>query len=60
MKEYRGFQVMKALAVVKLPKGARIHGTLTRWLYKEENSKLVKYKVRMGGSAGGRRKFSCH
>jgi hypothetical protein len=42
MKEFRGFQDMKALAVVKLPKGARLHGTLTRWEYKEENGKLVK------------------
>ncbi len=32
---------MKALAV------ARIHGTLTRWEYKEENCKLVKYRVGM-------------
>jgi hypothetical protein len=49
MKEYRGFQDMKALAVVKRPKGARLHDTLTRWEYKEENlnGKLVKYKVRM-------------
>jgi hypothetical protein len=31
MKEYHGFQDMKALAVVKQPKGARLHGTLTRW-----------------------------
>ncbi len=39
---------MKALANGKLPKGARILGTLsTRWEYKEENGKLVKYKVRM-------------
>ncbi len=45
MKKYSGFQDMKALAVVKLPKGARIHGTLTKW-YKEENCKVVKYKVR--------------
>jgi hypothetical protein len=47
MKEYRGFQDMKALAVVKQPKGARLHDTFTRWEYKEENGKLVKYKVRM-------------
>jgi hypothetical protein len=55
MKEYRGFQDMKALAVVKPPKGARLHGTLTRWEYKEEtrweykeeNGKLVKYRVRI-------------
>ncbi len=38
---------MKALAVVKPPKGARLHDTLTRWEYKEENGKLVKYKIRM-------------
>jgi hypothetical protein len=31
-----------ALAVVKLPKGARLHDTLTMWEYKEENGKLVK------------------
>jgi hypothetical protein len=43
MKEYHGFQDMKALAIVKPPKGARRHDTLTRWEYKEENGKLVKY-----------------
>ncbi len=43
MKEYHWFQDMKALAVVKLPKGARFHGTVTKWEYKEENGKLVKY-----------------
>ncbi len=47
MKEYHGFQDMKALAIVKPPKGARLHYTLTRWEYKEESGKLVKYKVRM-------------
>ncbi len=47
MEEYRGFQDMKALAIVKPPKGARLHDTLTRWEYKEENGKLAKYKVRM-------------
>jgi hypothetical protein len=47
MKEYHWFQDMKALAIVKPPKGARLHDTLTRWEYKEENGKLVKYKVRM-------------
>ena len=46
-KEYLGFKDMKALAVVKPPKGAKILGTLTRWEYKAENGKLVKYKVRM-------------
>ncbi len=45
MKEYHGFQDMKALAIVKLPKGSRLHDTLTRWEYKEEKGKLVKYKV---------------
>ncbi len=30
MKEYCGFQDMKALAIVKPPKGARLHDTLTR------------------------------
>jgi hypothetical protein len=47
MKEYRGFQDMKALAIVKSPKGARLHDTMTRWEYKEENGNLVKYKVRI-------------
>jgi hypothetical protein len=47
MKEYHGFQDMKALAIVKQPKGARLHDTLTRWEYKEENGKLMKYKVCM-------------
>ncbi len=47
MKEYHGLQDMKALAIVKPPKGARLHDKLTRWEYKEENGELVKYKVRM-------------
>ncbi len=47
LKQYRWFQDMKALAVVKLPKGAWVRGTLTGWEYKEENGKLVKYRVRM-------------
>ena len=41
MNEYRGFQDMKALAVVKPPKGARLHDTSPRREYKEENGKLV-------------------
>ena len=45
MTEDRWFQNMKALPVVKLPKGARLHDTLTRWEYKEVNGKLVKYKT---------------
>jgi hypothetical protein len=36
LKEYHGFQDIKALAVVMKPKGARLHDTLTRWEYKEE------------------------
>ena len=31
MKGYHGFQDIKALAIVKPPKGARLHDTLTRW-----------------------------
>ncbi len=46
-KEYLRFKDVKAPAIVKPPKGARILETLTRWEYKEENGKLVKYKVRM-------------
>ena len=46
-KEYLGFKNMKALAVVKPPKGAQVLGTLARWEYKEEDDKLFKYKVRM-------------
>ncbi len=46
-KEFLGFKEMKAIAIVKPPKGPRILGTLTRWEYKEENGKLVKYKVCM-------------
>ncbi len=45
MKEYHWFQDMKALAVVKLQKGARLHDTFSRWECKEEseeNGKLVK------------------
>jgi hypothetical protein len=40
---------MKALAIVKPQKGARVHGTLARWEYKEEtrNGKLVTCRVRM-------------
>ncbi len=47
MKKYHGFKDMKALAIVKPPKGARLHDTLTRWEYKLDNGKLMKYKVRM-------------
>jgi hypothetical protein len=47
MKEYCWFQDMKAQAVVKLPKGARLHCTLTRCDHNEENCKLVRYRVRM-------------
>ena len=39
-KVYHGIKDMKALAIVKPPKGARVFGTLTRWEYKEENGKL--------------------
>ncbi len=52
MAEYSGFQDMKALAVVKMPKGA---STLTRWEYKVEIGKLVKYRARMTI-----RGFRCH
>jgi hypothetical protein len=38
---------MKALAIIKQPKGARILWTLPQWEYKKENGKLVKYKVHM-------------
>jgi hypothetical protein len=37
----------ETLAIVKPQKGARLHETLTRWEYKEENSKLVRCKVCM-------------
>jgi hypothetical protein len=51
MKEYQGFQDMKALAlaVVRLLKGERIHGTLTRWEYHftRRRTSKVKYKVCM-------------
>ena len=46
-KEYIGFTDRTALAVVKPPKGERILGTLTRWEYKEDNGRLVKYTIRM-------------
>jgi hypothetical protein len=46
-KEYRGFKDHNALAVVKSPKGARILETVTRWEYKEDNGRLVKYTVCM-------------
>ncbi len=44
MKEYHGFQDTKALAIVEPPKEARLRDSLTRWEYKEESGKLVKYK----------------
>ncbi len=47
IKEYRGFKDSNAFAVVKPPRGARIRGTLTLWEYKEDNCRLVKYKVCM-------------
>ena len=46
-KEYKGYKDCTTLAVVKPLKGARILGTLTRWEYKEDTCRLVKYKVRM-------------
>ncbi len=36
-KEYLGFKEIKALAIVKPPKGGRILGTFVRWEYKKEN-----------------------
>ncbi len=46
-KEYWGFKDRNKLAIVKLPKGARILGTvtLTRWEYNKDNGTPVKYKV---------------
>jgi hypothetical protein len=38
---------MKAPAIFKQPKGARILGTMTRWEYKKVNGKLVNDKVHM-------------
>jgi hypothetical protein len=45
--EYQGFKDRIALAVVKLPEGAKALGTTTRLEYKINNGVLEKYKVRM-------------
>jgi hypothetical protein len=46
-KEFQGFKDRNALAVVKLPEGAKALGTTTRLEYKINNGVLEKYKVRM-------------
>ena len=46
-KEYQGFKDQNALAVVELPKGAKVLGTTTRLDYKINNGVFEKHKVRM-------------
>ena len=46
-KEYRGFMERDAFKVVRPEKGIKIHDTLTRLEYKEENGTFLKRKVRL-------------
>ena len=46
-KEYRGFMERNAFKVVRPEKGIRIHDTLTRLEYKEDNGTFLKRKVRL-------------
>jgi hypothetical protein len=46
-KEYRGFMERKAFKVVRPEKGIKIHDTLTRLEYKEDNGTFLKRKVRL-------------
>ena len=46
-KEYQGFMERKAFRVVRPEKGIRIHDTLTRVEYKEDNGTFLKRKVRL-------------
>ncbi len=46
-KEYQGFMERKAFKVVRPEKGIRIHYTLTRVEYKEDNGTFLKLKVRL-------------
>ena len=46
-KEYRGFMERKAFKVVRPEKGIKVHDTLTRLEYKEDNGTFLKRKVRL-------------
>jgi hypothetical protein len=46
-KEYRGFMERKAFKVVRPEKGIKIHDTLTRLEYKEDNGTFLKRIVRL-------------
>ena len=43
--EYLGFKQQKVFKIVKPEPGVRIHDTLTRLEYKEDNGEFLKYKV---------------
>jgi hypothetical protein len=45
-KEYRGFKERNAFKIVRPEKGIKIHDTLTRLEYKEDNVTFLKRKVR--------------
>ncbi len=46
-KEYRGFMERKAFKVVRPEKGLKIHDTLTRLEYKEDNGTFLTRKVHL-------------
>ena len=46
-KEYQGFKERNAFKTVRPRKGVRIHDTLTRFEYKEDNGTFLKRKVRL-------------
>ena len=59
-KKYRGFMERKEFKVVRPEKGIKVHDTLTRLEYKEDNVPFLERNVRLSpsmckrGSASGR------
>ena len=45
--EYLGFKRQEVFKIIKPEPGVRIHDTLTRLEYKEDNGKFLKFKVRL-------------
>ncbi len=55
-KEYQDFKERNAFKVLRPDKGIRIHDTLTRLEYKEDNGTFLKRKVRLCAKGIGRLK----